>query len=106
MKKVLLVLAVAAFAVACGNTGQQGAAQGQATGIHAAGCCSDGPTCCSEGLTQEQCAERKARLAGPQCCSEGLTQEQCAERKARAAQGCSRAAGEGCKRGDEGCGRS
>lgn len=103
MKKVLLVLAVAAFAVACGNAGQQGGAQGQAAAIHA-GCCSDGPTCCSEGLTQEECAERKARKAGPQCCSEGLTQEECAERKA-AAQGCRRAAGEACKRGGEGCSR-
>jgi len=82
MKKVLLVLAVAAFAVACGNTGQQGTAQGQATEVRAAGCCSDGPTCCSEGLTREECAERKER---------------------KAAQGCRRAAGEECKRGTEGC---
>ncbi|MCL2416870.1 MAG: hypothetical protein FWD02_02925 [Bacteroidales bacterium] len=116
MKKVLLVLAVAAFAVACGNAGQRG------TAAEHSGCCQTAavvvPMCCQEGLSQEECARRKAgpsccqeglcqeecarRKAGPNCCQEGLSQEECQRRKA-AARGCSRAAGEGCKRGNEGC---
>jgi len=70
MKKVFLVLAVvafAAFAVACGNAPQQGG-QATATEIQAAGCCAEGPSCCSEGLTREECERRKAKAAG-QCCS-------------------------------------
>jgi len=66
MKKVFLALAVVAFAtfaVACGNAPQQG---GQATEIQAAGCCSATPTCCSEGLTSEQCTERKEAKS---CCA-------------------------------------
>lgn len=74
MKKVLLVLAVvafAAFAVACGNAPQRGA-EGATTEVQAAGCCTEGPRCCSEGLTREECERRKAcaakKAAGEGCC--------------------------------------
>jgi len=70
MKKVFLALAVvafAAFAVACGNAPQQGG-EATATEVRAA-CCAEGPSCCREGLTREECDRRKAKAAG-QCCTQ------------------------------------